>query len=124
MAAEMSVPASNNSRSAPCPERSCSKAASSVARWRTAAPPAAASRAAAMISGRELPTSSSLTAGLGARQVRARSASLDDFGHGDPQMVVHHQHLAARDQAIVDVDLHGLAHLAVELHDRPAAEPQ
>ena len=37
---------------------------------------------------------------------------------------VHHDHLAAGHQAVVHVDVDGLAHLAVQLHHRAAAQLQ
>src|SRR5690606_7013410 len=112
--------ASSISRSAPCPARSRSSACSRVATWRTAAPLAAASRAATEISGRSPPTRSTLMPALQA----ACSVALHDLGHGDAEMVVHDQHLATRDQAVVDVDLDRLTDLAVELDHRPAPKPE
>src|SRR5579863_5045098 len=40
--------------------------------------------------------------------------SLDDFRHGDAKLVFHQHHLAARDEAVVDVDVDGFADAAVE----------
>src|SRR5450631_34226 len=48
----------------------------------------------------------------------------DDFRHGDAQAVFHENDLAARHEAIVDVDVDGLADLAIELDDRSLAELQ
>src|SRR5215813_6366401 len=40
---------------------------------------------------------------------------LDDFRHGDAELVFHQHHFAARHQSVVDVDVDGLADLAIEL---------
>src|SRR5579883_3064494 len=51
-----------------------------------------------------------------------RAVHLDDLGHGDPEALVDDHHLAARDQPVVDVDVDGLADLAVELDHGAAPE--
>src|SRR6516225_8064566 len=49
-----------------------------------------------------------------------RPVGLDDFRHGHAEpVVVHHHHLATRDEAVVDVDVDGLAKFAVEFHPAP-----
>src|SRR5690242_11579750 len=55
------------------------------------------------------------TSAISAMEPALRFLSLDDFGHGDAEAVVDHHDFAARDQAIVDVDVDGLADLAIEL---------
>src|SRR3954464_238202 len=49
---------------------------------------------------------------------------LDDFRHGDAELVFHQHHLATRHQAVVDVDVDGFAAAPVQLQHRPGAEPQ
>ena len=50
------------------------------------------------------------------------SFGLDDFRHGHAELVLDQHHLAARDQAVVDVDVDRLADLAVELQHGAGAE--
>src|SRR3954464_9972821 len=40
---------------------------------------------------------------------------LDDFRHGHAELVFHQNHLAARHQAVIDVNVDGFADSAVEL---------
>src|ERR1700740_1518218 len=44
-----------------------------------------------------------------------RAFRVDDFRHGDAELVLHQHHLAARHQAVVDINVDGLADPAVEL---------
>src|SRR5262245_49691637 len=53
-----------------------------------------------------------------------REFRLADFRHGHTELVAEADDLAARDQAVVDVDVDVLADLAVELEHGAAAEPQ
>src|SRR5688572_555969 len=41
----------------------------------------------------------------------------DDFSHRDAELVVDHDDFAARDEAVVEVDVHGFTDFAVELDD-------
>src|SRR5713226_1005982 len=50
------------------------------------------------------------------------SFRLDDFRHGDTEFFFHQHDFAARDQAVVDVDVDRLADLAVELEHRARSE--
>ncbi len=50
------------------------------------------------------------------------SFALDDLGHRHAEPVLHEDHLAAGDQAVVDVDVDGLADLAVEFEHRARPE--
>src|SRR5258708_15887901 len=60
---------------------------------------------------------------LAARQGAALGAvGLDDFGHRHAEALVDDDDLAARHQAVVDVDVDCFADLAVELDDGAAAE--
>src|SRR5260221_3153003 len=60
---------------------------------------------------------------LAARQDAALGAvGLDDFGHRHAEALVDDDDLAARHQAVVDVDVDRFADLAVELDDGAAAE--
>src|SRR5215470_13796131 len=47
---------------------------------------------------------------------------LDDFRHGDAELVFHEHHFAACHQSVVDVDVDGFADLAVELEHRARTE--
>src|SRR5215211_4696751 len=49
---------------------------------------------------------------------------LDDFSHGDAELLLDQHDFAARDQPVVDVDVDRLADLAVELEHCTRAEPQ
>src|SRR5436190_20959239 len=53
-----------------------------------------------------------------------RVAVLDDFRHGHAQALVDDDDLAASDQTVVDVDVDGLADLAIELQHRTGAQLQ
>src|SRR5579859_3150496 len=68
--------------------------------------------------------SMSLMAMIGPASSVSRPLGLDDFGHGHAQPIVDDHDLAAGDQAVVDVDVDRLSHLAVELDDGAAAELQ
>src|SRR4030081_1834069 len=50
------------------------------------------------------------------------SFRLDDFRHGDAEFFFDQHDFAARDQAVVDVDVDRLADLAVELEHRTRSE--
>src|SRR3546814_13743628 len=50
------------------------------------------------------------------------SVGLDDFRHRHAEPLVDHDDLATGDQPVVDIDVDGLAHLAVELDHGAAAE--
>src|SRR5207302_448794 len=56
------------------------------------------------------------------RDSASTALRLDDFGHGHAELVLDQHHLAAGDQAVVDIDVDGLADLAVELEHRAGAE--
>src|SRR5882724_6397085 len=47
---------------------------------------------------------------------------LDDFCHRHAELVFHEHHLAASDEAVVDVNVDGFADLAVELQHRAGPE--
>src|SRR4051794_25037850 len=49
---------------------------------------------------------------------------LDHFGHRDAKLLLDQHDFAARDEAVVDVDVDCFADLAVELEHRAGSEPQ
>src|ERR1700733_14284303 len=58
----------------------------------------------------------SVRAGQARNRQRASGAfRLDDFSHGDAELVFHQNHFATRDQPVVDIDVDRLADAAVEL---------
>ena len=49
---------------------------------------------------------------------------LDDFSHRDAKALIDHHNLAARDEAVVDIDVDRFADLAVQFKHRAAREAQ
>src|SRR3546814_9391215 len=54
----------------------------------------------------------------------AAAIGLDDLRHGDAEVLFHHDQLTTGDQPVVHVAVDRLAHIAVELDDGAAAQPQ
>src|ERR1044072_3540841 len=127
----MSSATSTNSRSAPLPPRSTRIACSLSSAWVTEAPLSMAILVAVVSWPFRVPTMRSrmvFSCQTGSRQLRAASLPtltafrLDDFRHGHAELVFHQNHLAARHQAIVDVDVDGFPDAAVELQHGAGAE--
>src|ERR1700704_5126232 len=127
----MSRATSTSNRSAPLPPRSTRIACSWSSAWVTEAPLSMAILVAVVSWPFNVPTMRSRMV-FSCQSFRAISARrwlkasgafrLDDFRHGDAELVFHQHHLAARDQAVVDVDIDGFADLAVELQHRAGPE--
>src|SRR5882762_3854157 len=120
----MSRATSTSSRSAPLPPRNTRIACSWSSAWVTEAPLSMAILVAVVSWPFNVPTMRSrmvISCRLFAPVVRCivKRASgafrLDDFRHGHAKLVFHQHHLAARYQAVVDVDVDGLADTAIEL---------
>src|SRR5690606_25373410 len=57
-----------------------------------------------------------------ARGIRASGAlRLDDFGHGDAELVLDEDDFAARDQSVIDINVDSLAGPAVEFENGAGA---
>ena len=91
------------------PERSTASAWSIDSAWVTAAPRSIAILVAVVSWPLSVPTMRSRMARL------LNFFRLDDFRHRHAELVLDQHHFAARDQAVVDVDVDRLADLAVEL---------
>src|SRR5439155_24209911 len=129
----MSRPTSTSSRSAPLPPRSTRIACSWSSAWVTEAPLSMAILVAVVSWPFNVPTMrsrmsiscSSVRAGHARSVERALAAfRLDDFRHGYAELVFDQDHLAARDQAVVDVDVDRLADAAIELEHGARPELQ
>src|SRR6266481_6216425 len=127
----MSSPTSTSSRSAPLPPRSTRIACSWSSAWVTEAPLSMAILVAVVSWPFNVPTMRSrmvifCSQPWGAVSLREPLAAfgLDDFRHGHAKLVFHQHHLAARHQAVVDVDVDGFADAAVEFEHGAGSEFQ
>src|SRR5882724_10892126 len=128
----MSSATSTRSRSAPLPPRSTRIASSWSSAWVTVAPFAMAILVAAVSWPFKVPTMRSRMFNLpivcapAGREKNLPSGTfrLDNFRHGHAKLVFHQHHLAARDQAVVDIDVDRLADAAVEFEDGAGTELQ
>src|ERR1700736_5340489 len=122
--ARMSRATSTSSGSAPLPPRNTRMACSWSSAWVTEAPLSMAILVAVVSWPFRVPTMRSRMV-ISCSSVRARNAriakvkasgpfGLDDFRHGHAKLVFHQHHLATRHQAVVDVDVDGLADAAIE----------
>src|SRR6476620_8261028 len=125
----ISRPTSTSRRSAPLPPRSTAMACSVVSAWVTEAPLSIAILVAVVSWPFSVPTMRSrmLVSCPSVRADHARAVvlsafRLDDFRHGDAELVFHQHDFAARHQPVVDVDVDRLADLAVELQDGAGPE--
>src|SRR6202790_4644543 len=118
----MSRATSTSNRSAPLPPRNTRIACSWSSAWVTEAPLSMAILVAVVSWPFNVPTMRSRMV-ISCSSVRARYARivktlgafrLDDFRHGHAKLVFHQHHFAARHQAVVDVDVDGLADAAIE----------
>src|SRR5882762_4778763 len=129
----MSSATSTSNRSAPLPPRSTRIACSLSSAWVTEAPLSMAILVAVVSWPFNVPTMrsrmvfscQSFRAISARRWLRASGAfRLDDFRHGHAELVFHQNHLAARHQAVVDIDIDGFADAAVELEHGAGSELQ
>src|SRR6267378_2318419 len=129
----MSRATSTSSRSAPLPPRNTRIACSWPSAWVTEAPLSMAILVAVVSWPFNVPTMRSrmiiscrLFAPVVRRIVKRTSGAfrLDDFRHGHAKLVFHQNHLAARHQPVVDVDVDGFADAAIEFEHGPGAELQ
>src|SRR3954464_14343191 len=129
----MSSATSTSNRSAPLPPRSTRIACSLSSAWVTEAPLSMAILVAVVSWPFNVPTMrsrmvfscQSFRAISARRWLRASGAfRLDDFRHGYAEFVFHQNHLAARHQPVVDVDIDCLADAAVEFQHGAGAELQ
>src|SRR5437016_6116929 len=130
----MSRATSTSSRSAPLPPRSTAIACSIASAWVTDAPFSIAILVAVVSWPFKVPTMRSRIFYLlfvCSRRSTARVSPkllaafrLDDFRHGHAELVFHQHHLAARHQAVVDVDVDGFADAAVEFEHGAGSEFQ
>src|SRR5689334_452795 len=129
----MSSATSTIRRSAPLPERSTAMACSLLSACVTAAPLSMAIFVAVVSWPLRVPTIRRrmgwlrvfrywLRGSFVALPVASVALGLDDFGHSHAELVLDQHHLAARHQAVVDVDVDRLADLAVELEHCAGAE--
>src|SRR6185437_14221469 len=58
------------------------------------------------------------------RSSSAAFRRVDDFRHGHAKLVFHQHHLATRNQAVVNIDVDGLADPAIEFEHRSGPEPE
>src|SRR5882672_1527970 len=130
----MSRLTSTSKRSAPLPPRSTAIACSAASAWVTDAPLSIAILVAVVSWPFRVPTMRSRMM-FSCSSVRAFRAPycqeaplvafrLDDFRHGDAELVFHQNHFAARHQAVVDVDVDGLADAAIEFQHGAGTEFQ
>src|SRR3954454_5215301 len=129
----MSSATSTSNRSAPLPPRSTPIACSLPSAWVTEAPLSIAILVAVVSWPFRVPTMRSRMS-VSCLFVRANRAPivgsasgafrLDDFRHGDAELVFHQHDFAPCHQAVVDVDIDGFADAAVELEHRAGAELQ
>src|SRR5580658_6557609 len=129
----MSRATSTKSRSAPLPPRNTRIACSWSSAWVTEAPLSMAILVAVVswpfsvptIRSRMLVSCWSVRFGQARDRQRASGAfRLDDFSHGDAELVFHQNHFATRDQPVVDIDVDRLADAAVELEHGAGPELQ
>src|SRR3954469_1566534 len=129
----MSRATSTSMRSAPLPPRSTFIACSLLSAWVTEAPLSIAILVAVVSWPFNVPTMRSRIFYLlfvCSRRLRRVSPKmlaafrLDDFRHGDAELVFHQHHLATRHQAVVDVNIDGFADAAVQLEHGARAELQ
>src|ERR1044071_998231 len=113
----MSIATSTISRSEPL-LRSTASAWSMDSAWVTAAPRSIAILVAVVSWPLSVPTIRSRMA----TPFSLISVGLDDFRHRHAELVFHEHHLAAGDQAVVDVNVDGFADLAIELQHGAGAE--
>src|SRR3979490_3240869 len=120
----MSRPTSTSNRSAPLPPRNTRMACSWSSAWVTEAPLAMAILVAVVSWPFSVPTMRSRML-ISCSSVRARYARiaekrasaafrLDDFRHGHAKLVFHQNHLSARHQAVVDVDVDRFTDAAIQ----------
>src|SRR4029079_8686477 len=122
----MSMPTSTSSRSAPLPPRSTAIAWALLSAWVTAAPLSIAIFVAAVSWPLRVPTirRRMMSVPYVLFGPRSRALGLDDFCHGDAELVVDEHDFASRNEAVVDVDIDGFADFAVELDDGARPECQ
>src|SRR3954466_3774965 len=127
----MSRATSTSSRSAPLPPRSTAIACSIASAWVTEAPLSIAILVAVVSWPFNVPTMRSRmlfscppVRALYARAVVLVAFRLDDFRHGDAELVFHQHDFAARHQPVVDVDIDRLADAAVEFEHGAGTELQ
>src|SRR5438128_6217455 len=127
----MSSATSTSSRSAPLPPRSTAIACSIASAWVTDAPFSIAILVAVVSWPFKVPTMRSrifyLLFVCSRRSGRVSpkllaAFRLDDFRHGDAELVFHQHHFATRHQAVVDVDVDGLADATVQFEHGAGAE--
>src|SRR5258707_6275711 len=120
----MSLATSTIKRSAPRPERSTATAWALSAAWVTVAPLSIAILVAVVSWPLSVPTMRSRMFLFLFRcsPSASRALGLDDFRHGHAELFFHQHDFAAGHQAVVDVDVDGLADLAVELEHRAGPE--
>src|SRR5215203_3345081 len=121
----MSQATSTISRSAPRPERSTLSACSIESAWVTLAPLAIAILVAVVSCPLRLPTIRRrmvVSFQSHSRRVASIPFRLNDFGHCHAELLFDQHHLAAGHEAVVDIDVDGLADLAIVLEHR--ARPQ
>src|SRR5215212_7615585 len=123
----ISTATSTISRSALRPERNTRSAISAPSACVTVAPLSMASLVASVSWPRSVPTIRRRM-GFGPSWYPATSYSaplrLDHFGHRHAELLLDQHDFAARNEAVIDVDVDRLAHLAVELEHGAGAEPQ
>src|SRR6202790_4577055 len=130
----MSRATSTSNRSAPLPPRNTRIACSWSSAWVTEAPLSMAILVAVVSWPLSVPTMRSRII-VSCSSVRARYARiaekrllgpfcLDDFRHGHAELVFHQNHLAARHQPVVDVDVDGFADAAVQFEHGAGPELQ
>src|SRR4051794_33691993 len=118
----MSSPTSTSSRSAPLPPRRTPIACSLPSAWVTEAPLSMAILVAVVSWPFSVPTIRSRMV-ISCPSIRARKAPqsrlaafrLDDLRHGDAEFVLNQDHLAARNQSVVDIEVDGFADTTVKL---------
>src|SRR5213078_788298 len=119
----MSRPTSTSSRSAPLPPRSTRIACSLSSAWVTEAPLSIAILVAVVSWPFKVPTMRSRMV-FSCSSVFSGAFRLDDFRHGYAELVFHQHYLAARHQAVVDVDVDGFADATVQFEHGAGAELQ
>src|SRR6476646_5428437 len=129
----MSRLTSTSRRSAPLPPRNTAIACSAASAWVTEAPLSIAILVAVVSWPFNVPTMRSRIFYLlfvCSRRLRRVSPKLlaafrlDDFRHGDAELVFHQHDFATRHQAVVDVDVDGFADAAVEFENGAGSELQ
>src|SRR5665213_2811594 len=129
----MSRATSTSKRSAPLPPRSTRIACSWSSAWVAEAPLSMAILVAVVswpfsvptIRSRMLVSCSSVRARQARYRLKASGAfRLDDFRHGDAELVFHQNYFATRDQPVIDIDVDRLADAPVELEHGTGPEFQ